>query len=123
MSPRKRQAELNAIEAIAILASVNALAVATLGRTAGPFTTCSAAGRPSPGPPILTRSRDRRMLACVVPDSPDIRRTLTCGSGFCRTGWTCGIDLRIRRSASGTILESYLRLEACSCNKTRSGTS
>src|SRR6185312_15324718 len=33
-------------------------------------------------------------------DSLDIRRILTCGYGFWRTGWTDGIDLRIRRSAS-----------------------
>jgi hypothetical protein len=30
-------------------------------------------------------------------DSLDIQRTLTCGSGFWRTGRTHGIDLRIRR--------------------------
>ena len=30
-------------------------------------------------------------------DSLDIRRILTCGFGFWRTGWTDGIDLRIRR--------------------------
>jgi len=29
-------------------------------------------------------------------DSLDIRRILTCGYGFWRTGWTDGIDLRIR---------------------------
>jgi hypothetical protein len=28
--------------------------------------------------------------------SLDIWRILTCGYGFCRTGWTHGIDLRIR---------------------------
>ena len=31
------------------------------------------------------------------PDDLDIRRTLICGYGFCRTGRTCSIDLRIRR--------------------------
>ena len=34
-------------------------------------------------------------------DSLDIRRTLTCGFGFWRTGWTDGIGLRIRSRRSG----------------------
>src|SRR5262249_37937027 len=38
-------------------------------------------------------SRPRRTIA----DSLDIRRILTCGFGFWRTGWTDGIGLRIRR--------------------------
>jgi hypothetical protein len=35
-------------------------------------------------------------------DSLDIRRILTCGYGFCRTGRTHGIDLRNRRPGPPT---------------------
>ena len=39
-------------------------------------------------------------------DSLDIRRILTCGYGFWRTGWTDGIDLRIKRpTALGMALQ------------------
>jgi len=36
------------------------------------------------------------------PEGLDIEWTLTCGYGFCRTGWTCGIDLRIPKAVPAT---------------------